>query len=214
MRPKFLFALIFFTVLLLGASLFLKHLGSASAPPAASEIATPAPVVATNVATSIAPPTVFVAPAATNALTRDQRQAAIDAERDRLLEWSMQNDPSALSNILADLNSPEKDIREMAIEAAKQFDNTNAIPALKAAVDNTDDTQEKIDLLKAVNFLMVPPLEFKIPTEPLTPEQVQASQQAAAKAAARRQARNQMNNRNQPMQPAPPAAAPDNPPSN
>ena len=68
----------------------------------------------------------------TNILTDEQRQAAIDAEIDRLQQWSMNDDPASLSNILADLTSPEKEIRDAAIEATKEFGSTNAIPALES----------------------------------------------------------------------------------
>ena len=83
-------------------------------------------------------------------------QAAIDAEIDRLQQFSMNDDLTSLSNILADLINPEKEVRQASIEAAKQFGSTNAISTLKAVAANTDDTREQIALFEAVDFLSLP----------------------------------------------------------
>ena len=85
---------------------------------------------------------------------------AIKAEEDRLstLEWN--NDPASLSNILADLNSPEKEIRMAAISAAVQFNSTDAIPVLRATAANDADADEKTALLKAADYLSLPEITF------------------------------------------------------
>jgi hypothetical protein len=178
MRPKFVFALLLLALLVLGAAFLLKqNWGNAATPPPVNESVTPAPVA------SVAPPPAPIpaAPAITNAPTPEQREAAIDAETDRLLDWSMNDDPASLSNILADLTHPEKEIRDAAIEATKQFGSTNAIPALKAAVDNTVDTQEKIALLEAADFLLLPPLTLGQAPQ-MTREQMKAQVQQAKQA--------------------------------
>jgi len=178
MRPKFVFALLLLALLALGAAFLLKqHFGNAATPPPVTESVTPAPVA------SVAPPpaTLVVTAPVAAALTPEQRQAAIDAEISRLQDWSESYDTASLSNILADLTNPEKEIRDAAIEAAKQFGSTNAIPALKAAVDNTDDTQEKIDLLEAADFLSLPPLTIGQAPQ-MTREQMKASAQQARQA--------------------------------
>jgi hypothetical protein len=194
MRPKFVFALLLLAFLVLGAVFFLKqHLGN-GAP-------SPAPPPASNVVASVAPPPapapIPAAPFSTNTLTDEQRQATIDAETDRLQEWSMNDDPASLSNILADLTNSEKEIRDAAIEAAKQFGSTNAIPTLKAVAANTTDPEEQIDLLEAANFLSLPSLDFSGPAIPKTPEQIQADAQRRAEREARRQAQMQRHTSNQ-----------------
>src|SRR5208337_364212 len=78
-----------------------------------------------------APAPINAAPVATNTLTDEQRQAAINAETDRLQQWAMNDDPASLSNILADLTSPEKEVRQAAIDAVQQFGSSNAIPVLE-----------------------------------------------------------------------------------
>jgi hypothetical protein len=191
MRPKFVFALLLLVLLVLGAAFFLKqHLGNAATPRPVNESVTPAPVA--RAAPSPAPAPV---PAAvpTNDLTPEQRQAVIDAETDRLQQWSMDNDPASLSNILGDLTNPEKEVRDAAIEAAKQFGSSNAIPALKAVAANTTDPEEQIALLEAANFLSLPSISDGGPATPKTPEEIQAAAQRRAESKARRQA--QMQNR-------------------
>jgi hypothetical protein len=187
-------------LLVLGAAFLLKqHLGNVAP--------SPVPPPASNVVASVAPPPapapVPAAPVSTNALTPEQRQAAIDAETDRLQQWSMDNDPASLSNILADLTNPEKEIRDAAIEAAKQFGSTNAIPTLKAVAANTTDTEEQIALLEAANFLSLPSVNWGGSTTPKTPEQIQAATQRRAERDARRQAQMQKRapNQNSPAAP-------------
>jgi hypothetical protein len=180
-RPKFVFALLLPAFLVLGAAFLLKqHGGNAAKPPPVSESVTPAPVA--SVAPPPAPAPVPAATVSTNVLTPEQRQAAIDAETDRLQQWSMNDDPASLSNILADLANPEKEIRDAAIEATEQFGSTNAIPVLKAVAANTDDTEEQIALLEAADFLSLPGMDFSKPAAPKTADQMSAQAQQARKA--------------------------------
>ena len=198
MRPKFVFALLLLALLVLGAAFLLKqHSGNSAAPPPVNESVTPAPVA------SVAPPPapISAAPATTNAPTPEQREAAIDAETGRLQDWSMNDDPASLSNILADLTHPEKEIRDAAIEATKQFGSTNAIPTLKEVAANTTDTEEQIALLEAADFLSLPSLSSSGP-DTRTPEQIQAGAQRSAERQARRQAQLQKQAARQNSQPS------------
>jgi hypothetical protein len=208
MRPKFAFALILSTALILGATLFLKqHLQNASAPSTKAEIKTDTQATVSNIVTSIAPAPTYVshAPVATNLVTPEQHQAAVDAETDRLQEWSTSDDPASLPNILNDLTNADKEIRVAAIEAAKQFGSADAIPALKADAEATDDIQEKIDYLEAADFLSLPGISDSSVQLPLTPEQIQADQQ---KMIDRQKRHNQLDG-----QPAAQSLPPQNPPA-
>lgn len=173
MRPKFVFALLIISGSILGAVLFLKqHLGSTASKPASAEPAIAVPVASVNVEASVTQQPVIV-PVPPKAVTPEQRQANIDAETDRLQRLSMSDDPASLPPILADLTNTEKEVRDAAINAVREFGSKDAIPALKAAVENTDDTKEKIDLLEAIDFLSLPRIEFGNSANP-TPEQIQA----------------------------------------
>ena len=179
MRPKFILVLVLLTLLILGAGFLLTH--RPGNPPAS--VPTPpetaiAPTDSGSAAPAVPPPAPVAAAPAASTPTPEQRQAAVEAEIDRLQLWSGNEDQASLSNILADLNNPDKEIRDAAIEATKQFGSTNAIPALKAAVNNTEDTQEKIAMLEAVDFLSLPNIST-IQLPPPTPEQLQAANQRA-----------------------------------
>ena len=68
------------------------------------------------------------------------------------------DDPASLKLIVTDLTSPDKGVRMAAIEATKQFGSADAIPALKAAADSTDDLEAKTAYLEAAHFLSLPKL--------------------------------------------------------
>jgi hypothetical protein len=186
MRPKFLLALLLVVLAVVGAAFVLNQLltGHPAPPPPARATATlttsapVAPSAAPIPAVSSLP--VMPTPATTNAWTPEQRQAAIEAETDRLQQWSANDDPASLSHILADLTHSEKEIRQAAIEAAKQYGSRDAIPVLKDAAANTSDTKEQMDLLAAAEFLSLPPIADEAVQQPKTPEQIQAAEQKQA----------------------------------
>ena len=209
MRPKFVISLLMFACLVVVAAMLLKSHFSPSKPK-------PVAVAAPGVAPTPAPPAIKATPVIVKTLTPGERDAAIKAEQNRLYDWSMNNDPQSLASILSDLHSPEKEIRMAAIEAAKQFDDTNAIPVLKAEAANSDDTEEAIAMLEAADFLSIP--DLAIPTRSgtsatLTPAQAAARAQSNANAAARRQAYMAKHHPDQLPQNAPPATAPTTPPA-
>ena len=196
MRPKVVIALLLPILLFLGmVLLFKQHAANASKP---AEVA-PAPAI-----TRVAPtPTPAPAPVVVKkTVTPEEREVAINAEKDRLFEWEMNDDPESLSKILGDLTHAEKEIRLAAIEATKQFGSKDAIPTLKELVKNTDDTEEQAALLEAADFLSLTPMSDSSVQLPRTPEQIQAEQQKIAKAEARKQARMQKRAGNQDSQSA------------
>jgi hypothetical protein len=154
MRPKVIIIILLAGLAGVAGILLIKH---QEAPPAAVPIA----IAETKPAAPQTAPTVTnvppaPAPVATNALTPEQREEAINAETDRLQQWSMNDDAASLSSILADLTNPEKEIRKAAIEAAEQFGSTNAIPVLNNLAAKDEDPEEKAALLEAAHFLSLP----------------------------------------------------------
>ena len=191
MRPKVVFGLVVLLLAFIAAAFLLKSRKENPVPPTTETPATSEVVNASPPPMPLSQPT-----APPHVLTDEERQSAIDAEVSRLQDWSMNDDPASLSNILADLTSPEKDIREAAIEAAKQFGSTNAIPALKTAAVNSTNTDEQIEMLQAAEFLTLPSIS-DLP--PPTPEQREALKEKQAQ----RRAQAQQNQN----QTAPPASA-------
>jgi hypothetical protein len=181
MRPKIVILILLAGLAAVTGILLIKHRGApppAVAPIAITETKPAAPQTAPAI-TNIPPPApapVAAAPVATNTLTPEQRQAAIDAETDRLQQWSMNDDPASLSSILADLTNPEKAVRKAAIEAAEQFGSTNAIPILKNLAAKDEDPEEKAALLEAAHFLSLPSI-FEVGNS-ITPAEREARRQA------------------------------------
>jgi hypothetical protein len=204
MRLKVAIALLLPTLLFLGAVILFKQHAANAAKPA--EVA-PAPAITSVAPASVPAPAPAPAPVVVKkTVTPEEREAAVNAEKGRLFEWEMNDDPQSLSNILGDLTSPEKEVRLAAIEATKQFGSTNAIPALKEAAKNTDDAAEQTALLEAADFLSLTPMSDSSVQLPKTPEQIQAEQQKIAQAQARKQARLQQRAGTQDSQSSPSAA--------
>jgi len=192
MRPKFAIAILLVAGIFIGGAIYLKHHLVSAAPPVAPEaVAAPAPEPPPKNAVADLPPLPPPAPVPTPApvLSPEQQLAAVNAEIERLRVAGLSDDPADLQIILADLNSPEKEIREAALNAAKQFGSTNAIPALLTAATNAVDPKEKIELTEAADFIALPSFTFNTNAVPLTPEQIQAQQQKTAQMRADRQAR-------------------------
>jgi hypothetical protein len=202
MRPKIVLAILLPALLVIGVVFFVKR-----HPPAPVPGATPAPAVSIAPAIAPEPPSPPVV-AAQKTPSPEERQTAINAEIDRLASWAMTDDPQSLSNILGDLTSLEPEIRKAAIEAAKQFESTNAIPALKAAAANAENPQEAMAMLQAAEWLALPNADFhRSETKPqLTPEQIQGIEKNRAQAKARREARMQKSNPPNASQAGPPSA--------
>src|SRR5258708_3132417 len=102
MRPKFIFAILLAAILVVVAIFFKKNSSMpVSIPPTAIASVTPAPEPMPEPAPVVVKKT----------MTPEGREAAVNAEKDKLDAWSMNNDSQSLSNILGDLVSPEKEIR-------------------------------------------------------------------------------------------------------
>ena len=195
MRPKVVIALLVLALLVLGGAFLLKQQATNASKPA--EVA-PAPAITSVVPAPVPAPAAPVVVKKT--VTPEEREVAVNAEKDRLLEWERNDDPQSLSNILTDLTNPEKEIRVAAIEATKQFGSKDAIPTLQQLAQNTDDAGEKTALLEAADFLSLTPMSDSSVQLPKTPEQIQAEQQKIAQAEAQKQARKQARAGNQDSQ--------------
>lgn len=210
-RTKFVLILLSAAALALGTMAYLRRQErivpapapvqpavAVSAAPAAAPYLPPPPPPP-----SVTPPAFAPAPVAAPAVTPQEKQANIEAEKDNLLSWQMSDDPQCLSNILADLNSPEKEIRLAAIQAAVQFENTNAIPVLRAQAANDNDPDEKAALLQAADYLSLPPLTFTTGNAPMTQQQSQDAAQRRGDSQLAVQARVQAQNGQGTSTPAP-----------
>ncbi len=73
-----------------------------------------------------------------------------------LEDLGMSGNASALSTIESELDSRDPRIQKAAVSAAIQFGSRDAIPALREVYDHTDDSGQKLNLQKAIEFLELP----------------------------------------------------------
>jgi len=74
----------------------------------------------------------------------------------RLMSLQMNNDAASLAAILAEMKNPDKDIRKVALSAVIQFNDRSAVPELQKIADSTQDPFEKVDILKAIDYIKLP----------------------------------------------------------
>lgn len=172
MRPKVAISVLVVAVGLLGALALLSRVANRSTSPGTPTEATASPssnslsapiqkavVVASEPATSPAP--VVAQPQTNHAEYVQQRISELNT-------LAMNNDPASLETILSELRNPDRQIRKGALEATIQFEDRAAIPRLKEIAAETDEEEEKSDLLAAADYLNLPSL-----TEYLAQQQTQ-----------------------------------------
>ncbi|MDB6026980.1 MAG: hypothetical protein JWM68_3203 [Verrucomicrobiales bacterium] len=183
MRSQFVLVMVLVVAVVFGATWHFKQAPAnspSSVGSATNHIPTTKPAL--TVITSTPPRVVG------NPITPEERAAAIETEIDHLRELAMKDDAGSLTKILADLTHSEKEIRDVAIESVKEFGSSNAIPALKAAAQLSEDTSEKIALLEAAEFLALPRLTFDSTPDSRTPEEIRVSDERAAEKIAQQEA--------------------------
>jgi hypothetical protein len=74
----------------------------------------------------------------------------------RLTSLSMNDDQASLDAILAELKNPDQEIRAAALSATVQFNDRSAIPALQKIAAETEDPYEKVEILKAIDYMKQP----------------------------------------------------------
>jgi hypothetical protein len=79
---------------------------------------------------------------------------------EELSALAMNHDAASLKRILAQLINPDPQIRAEAKDAAVQFGDRAAVPALRAAADQVENLEEKVALLAAADYLELPPMEI------------------------------------------------------
>jgi hypothetical protein len=103
----------------------------------------------------------------TDGETRDPgdsvQSTATDARVDELLDLPMTDRPGALWTILSELSNSNLRIRKAAVEAAVQFGSRDAVAALKEALADANDAEEKSEIARAINLLALPSMSEAVP---------------------------------------------------
>jgi hypothetical protein len=171
MRPKVVIG-----ILLLGTGLLLVILLASKAvhPQSTSSLAdsgivSAAPTNSVNVVKVPAvspPPIVFAAHIAdTNAAAEHEKYV-----RQRIKELNalaMNNDVESRDAILSEVKTnSDRRIRAVALEAAIQFDDRSVVPPLQAIAAQTDDPEEKQNILDAIDYINLPSLTDYLAANP------------------------------------------------
>lgn len=118
-------------------------------------VAAESPAVGTNaVPLVVATNTV----AGTNALSEKEiaHQKEIHRVIEQFVSLQMNSDAASLATLLAGLTNAEPQIRKAALNAVIQFNERSAVPALQKIADATSDPFEKVDILKAIDYIKLP----------------------------------------------------------
>lgn len=80
----------------------------------------------------------------------------MQARIEQLNELETRYDLESLQAILGELTNSNREIRAAAVESTIQFQSRDAIPVLKNLAARTRDSEEKIALLDAAEYLVLP----------------------------------------------------------
>jgi hypothetical protein len=83
-------------------------------------------------------------------------QKEIHRTIEHLISLQMNSDAASLATLLAGMTNAEPLIRKAALNAVIQFNDRSAIPALQKIADATADPFEKVDILKAIDYIKLP----------------------------------------------------------
>jgi hypothetical protein len=99
--------------------------------------------------------------APTNQPVGNAAQDRYDQIKKRVIELgalAMEDDAASLATILSELENPEPQIREAALDATVQFGSRDAIPRLRELAARTEDLQTRHAFEQAAEFLTLPSL--------------------------------------------------------
>ncbi|HEY5297908.1 MAG TPA: hypothetical protein VIK59_08275 [Verrucomicrobiae bacterium] len=167
MRPKVAIGILVCAVGLLALIIFASKTFRPQPAAVAENVSATAPVTAsTTVATVPAagipaadPMPIYIPPPPI--VTNDPAAHAkyVKQRTEELNDLAMNNDTDSRDAILAELRTnSDKQIRAAALEAAIQFDDRSVVPQLQQIADETEDPDEKADILAAIDYINLPSL--------------------------------------------------------
>jgi hypothetical protein len=162
MRPKIVILILGIGVGLVAVVVLLKgltgrHAGDVGGQTPAVEASAGSPPATTNQAVK----DVQVNPAANTVAGSEEMRAAavekeLDAIRELLGEADGTNNSTIISALLAKVANPAADVRQAALEALKQLNDTNAVAGLEQAAEAIKDPRQKVAVLDVIDYLNLP----------------------------------------------------------
>ena len=96
--------------------------------------------------------------ATTNSTNSELSAKYIRERKEEFYNLSMREDQNSLNILLSEMQNSNKEIRKAALESVVQFDDRTSIPRLQEIANQTDDPEEKSEILAAIDYIKLPSL--------------------------------------------------------
>ena len=169
MRPKVVILTVIAAFVVLGLVALLKGLagknvGSGSEQGVAVQTSADAHSASTNDQSTL------VLNASNSVIVSEQlRNAVIEKEIEQIQDLQGQadgtNNPMIITALIDKLANPEAEVRQAALDALKQLNDTNAVPGLEKAAENISDPREKVTVLDTIDYLKLPSVTQNVSSE-------------------------------------------------
>jgi hypothetical protein len=132
--------------------------GPAESPPGDTNAVSVAPAAKPANTGLILPAVATNAGTATASVSENEYETFVGNRTAELTALAMQNDPQAHQQIMAELQNPDTNIFQAALEALKQADDRSVVPQMQQIAGQTDDPVKKQAILDAIEFINLPSL--------------------------------------------------------
>jgi HEAT repeat protein len=88
----------------------------------------------------------------------EQHEDRVAARIAALRDLSTKTDRASLETLLSEVKNQDEEIREAALDAISQSGNRAALPGLREAAAQTEDSREKQAIVEVIEFLSLPTL--------------------------------------------------------
>ncbi len=88
----------------------------------------------------------------------EQHEAQVAARIAQLGDLSKKTDRASLETLLSEVKNPDHEIRQAALDAISQSGNRAAIPGLREAAAQMEDSREKQTIIDVIEFMSLPTL--------------------------------------------------------
>lgn len=167
MRPKIVISILVAAFGVLGLIAVLKGVSGRNA--SNGQV----PVAETTI--GVHPETATEAPISSGGVTNsvpvsDEIRSAVIAKeveqvQDILGQADGTNNAVVLAALVEKMANPEAEVRQAALEALKQLNDTNAVPGLTMVAESTKDPREKVAVLDAIEYIQMPSATDGAPPE-------------------------------------------------
>lgn len=99
----------------------------------------------------------------------EMRAAVIAKEVEQISDLQGQadgtNNPQLIMAILDKFSNPELEVRQAALQALKEMNDTNAVPGLEKVAASLQDAREKVAVMDTIEYIKLPSVTQNVPPE-------------------------------------------------